>query len=252
MDYDATAIPAVYDRARGHSREVLDTWLRSVADCAERRHISTVLDLGCGTGRFSQELAGHFQATVIGIDPSARMLQVARAKTVLPTVHYRRARSEHLPLPDRAFDLIFISMVFHHFGDRARAASECRRVLNDDGIVFVRSSTLERVDGCPYVPFFPRSLSILRRVLPSRAALCAAFEGAGMKHVRTGVVTQRIADTYAQLADKLATGADSVLAQLSAVEMNTGIAALRRHATRVDPLPVTEEIDFFAFTTEPI
>src|SRR5438876_12065580 len=33
-----------------------------------------VLDLGCGTGRLSQALAVHFDATVIGIDPSRKML----------------------------------------------------------------------------------------------------------------------------------------------------------------------------------
>jgi cyclopropane fatty-acyl-phospholipid synthase-like methyltransferase len=37
-----------------------------VASCVGTRRLNTILDLGCGTGRFSESLAAHFDAEVVG------------------------------------------------------------------------------------------------------------------------------------------------------------------------------------------
>jgi len=46
-----------------------------------------ILDLGCGTGRFSAALRARFEAEVIGIDPSKKMLEQARS--FFPPVSHR-------------------------------------------------------------------------------------------------------------------------------------------------------------------
>ena len=80
MDYDSTTIPDGYDLARSHTPEVLDLWVTAIASCAGQSPINSVLDLGCGTGRFSQALTSRFAADVVGVDPSAKMLERAQAK----------------------------------------------------------------------------------------------------------------------------------------------------------------------------
>jgi 2-polyprenyl-3-methyl-5-hydroxy-6-metoxy-1,4-benzoquinol methylase len=57
MDYDLTDIPAVYDRGRDHGPEVLDLWMQAIESHLEGQTITRILDLGCGTGRFSEGLA---------------------------------------------------------------------------------------------------------------------------------------------------------------------------------------------------
>jgi 2-polyprenyl-3-methyl-5-hydroxy-6-metoxy-1,4-benzoquinol methylase len=69
MDYDNTDIPVVYDRGRDHGPEFLQLWM-DVVSSSVAGQIKTILDLGCGTGRFSEALASHFDAQVSGIDPS--------------------------------------------------------------------------------------------------------------------------------------------------------------------------------------
>lgn len=92
MDYDATAMPAVYDAGRGYSPQVLDLWLSTIARIAgAQRPIHDILDLGCGTGRYSGALSEHFGASVVAIDPSEKMLARARRKAAA-RVRYR-ARS---------------------------------------------------------------------------------------------------------------------------------------------------------------
>lgn len=80
MDYDATNIPVAYDRGRNHGPEVLHLWMNVVSSHVKGQRINTILDLGCGTGRFSEALAVRFDAEVIGIDPSKKMLEQARRK----------------------------------------------------------------------------------------------------------------------------------------------------------------------------
>lgn len=248
MDYDASEIAATYDRGRDHGSDFLGLWMDVVASQVKDQRIETILDLGCGTGRFSEALRVHFDAQVIGIDPSTKMLAQAEAKPHGRRVRYELGRAESIPVLDSSVDLIFMSMIFHHFEDPALAARECRRVLRDDGIAFLRTGTRERVDSYAYVDFFPQSLPLLDECLPTSAFVREVFESAGFRTLSHEPVTQEIAPSYAAYAEKLAAGADSVLAKLSPRDFDTGLNALRAHAA-VNDGAVFEPIDVFVFVT---
>jgi hypothetical protein len=108
------------------------------------RH-SLVVDLGCGTGRFSELLAAHLGALVISIDPSQKMIVHARRKRATGSVLFQRAAAEGLPLADGCVDLVFMSQAYHHVTDAPAVARECRRVLREGGYVCIRN-TVE--SGC--------------------------------------------------------------------------------------------------------
>jgi SAM-dependent methyltransferase len=178
MDYDLTEIPAGYDRGRDHGPEFLGLWMAALERYLHGLDVRRILDLGCGTGRFSEALATHFRAEVVGIDPSVKMLERAREKQHPDRVQYQFGSAEAISLPPRSADVIFISMSFHHFVDRASAARECRRVLRDQGVVCVRTGTREQIQSYPYVPFFPSTPPKLVEVLPDHAELREPFEAA--------------------------------------------------------------------------
>ena len=247
MDYDATDIPVAYDLGRDHGPEVLDLWMKVVSSHVEGERIDTILDLGCGTGRFSEALAVRFDAKVIGIDPSKKMLEQAQRKLRDQRIRYEVGRGESIPLADNSIDLIFMSMIFHHFDDPKLAARECRRVLRNGGTGFLRAGIRERIALYPYVDFFPESRPILEECLPTNTFVREVFEAAGFSTAAMQVVTQQIAKNYAAYADKLAVGADSVLASLSPGEFASGMHRLRSHATRVVDQAVFEPIDVFVF-----
>jgi ubiquinone/menaquinone biosynthesis C-methylase UbiE len=187
MDYDATAIPLVYDRGRSHGPEVLDLWMQTVERYSGNLPLSTILDLGCGTGRFSDALATWFRATVIGVDPSRQMLEQARVKPTKAAVQYVRGSGEVLPLAEGSCDLIFISMVFHHFNHPGAVARECRRVLRDGRILFLRAGTVEQIPEYPYVEFIPATKPLLYERLNAKREITDRFEAAGVFHSRDGV-----------------------------------------------------------------
>ena len=244
MDYDSTDIPISYDRGRDHGPEVTQLWMDVVASCSGNQRLNTIVDLGCGTGRFSESLATHFDARVCGIDPSKKMLEQAQRKRRDDRVRYLLGQGEAIPLTESSVDLIFSSMTFHHFNDPRLVARECRRVLREGGPVVLRTGTHDRIPSYPYVPFFPPSHPILDDVLPTCAYVREVFEAAAFITVRADVVIQQIAPDYATYAEKLAAGADSVLAQLSPADFQAGIEAMRVHS---DDKPVREPIDLFVF-----
>jgi ubiquinone/menaquinone biosynthesis C-methylase UbiE len=248
MKYDATSLPAAYDRARARSPEMIALWMNAVASHVHTaRPITSVADVGCGTGRFAEPLQSRFQARVIGIDPSREMLKRAIQKSAGERVQYVIGQGEDIPLRGDSMDLVFMSMVFHHFSDVSRVLGECRRVLRPGGFVFLRAGTADRIPFYPLTRYFPASVPIMERTLVSCKAIRDSFESCGFRTAYSGVLQQEIAASHAVYADQLAAGGDSVLIQLDRSDFEAGLEALRSYAAVADPLPVTEPLDFFVF-----
>jgi SAM-dependent methyltransferase len=138
-------------------------------------------------------------------------------------------------------------MVFHHFDDPWKVARECGHVLRPGGRIFVRAATVEQIPAYPYVPFIPASRPLLEERLPKKELVMQVFEAAGLQTMSVGVVVQEIAATYAAYVEKLAAGGDSILASLTASDLENGFDAIRAHSGKVDPKPVSEPIDVFVF-----
>ena len=246
MDYDATDIAATYDRGRDHGPEVLSLWMNVVSSYVQDQRIKTVLDLGCGTGRFTEALAVCFDAEVVGLDPSSKMLVQACEKQRDPRVRYELGRGENIPLHDDSVDLVFISMVLHHFNDPSVAVRECHRVLKTRATLFLRAGTRDCIPLYPYVDFFPESRPILETTLSARTSIRELFEAGGFTTFAEDVIVQEIAPNHVVYAEKLAANADSILAQLAPSDFDAGMNALRSYA-RTSNSPVTEPIDVLVF-----
>jgi SAM-dependent methyltransferase len=243
MDYDLVEIAATYDRARALTPEALSVWKRALTRDIDRAVVSRAVDVGCGTGRFSELLAGEFNCRVVGIDPSKKMLGEARRKVPTRGIIFMEGSGEAIPLPDRSADLEFMSMVYHHFADKAAVAREGRRVLRPGGYVCIRNSTRET--DFPHRRFFPAMESLIASDLPSRQDIKAVFGENGFTVVVAEVVKQVMAPNWEAFIAKTALRADSLLARLSDDEFQHGLSAMENHEHRGSS--VTEEIDWFVF-----
>jgi len=192
-----------------------------------------------------EALAGRFSARVAGMDLAAAMLRRALEKRTDTRVVYLQGRAEAIPLKTAAVDLVFVSMVFHHFSDRALAARECRRVLRPNGSALVRTGTREHIPDYAYVDYFPSTRCICEQRLPSKQQVGDVFREAGFHLAAHEVVTQQIAGSLAEYVGKLSPQSDSVLASLSAEEYSSGVAAMQERAAREEGTPIIEPLDLF-------
>jgi arsenite methyltransferase len=93
----------------------------------------SVLDVGCGTGFPTLELAQRLgpNASVTGIDPWAAAITRARRKAnvwAVDNVTFIDGGATAMPFPDDSFDLIVSNLGLNNFADPAAALAECRRV----------------------------------------------------------------------------------------------------------------------------
>ena len=73
-----------------------------------------VLDLGCGYGWHCSYAAERGAASVLGIDLSERMLEVARHCHSAPMIYYQKCDMEEVELPDGSIDVVLSSLAFHY------------------------------------------------------------------------------------------------------------------------------------------
>lgn len=106
---------------------------RTLSDWKGKR----VLDLGCGGGFVSEFLAAR-GAIVVGVDPSAPLLNVARGHSSgkALNIEYKVGTGEDIPAADGSFDVVVCVDVLEHVADLGKVLQEVRRVLKPQGLFF--------------------------------------------------------------------------------------------------------------------
>jgi SAM-dependent methyltransferase len=95
---------------------------------------TTVLELGCGTGSFTRELA-RSGADVVAIDVSPELLEIARANSSPPNVRYQIQNAYALSYSEGMFDSVVGSSVLHHL-EIKEALRDIIRVLKPGGTIY--------------------------------------------------------------------------------------------------------------------
>jgi 2-polyprenyl-3-methyl-5-hydroxy-6-metoxy-1,4-benzoquinol methylase len=93
-----------------------------------------VLELGCGTGSFTRELA-RSGAEIVAIDVSPELLEIANANTSAPNVQYQIQNAYALRYPEGMFDSVVGSSVLHHL-EIEDAIRDIYRVLKPEGTIY--------------------------------------------------------------------------------------------------------------------
>ncbi|MFE9834281.1 class I SAM-dependent methyltransferase [Streptomyces sp. NPDC005551] len=148
---------AVY--THGHHESVLrsHTW-RTAANSAGyllgslKPHMK-VLDIGCGPGTITADLAALVpEGRVTGVDSAPGVLDQARAMAAergLRNVDFAVADVHALDHPDDTFCVVHAHQVLQHVGDPVRALREMHRVTRPGGLVAVRDSDYSAMTWYP-------------------------------------------------------------------------------------------------------
>src|SRR5262245_57215413 len=97
----------------------------------------TVLDIGCGDGKITAELAKRVPlGRVAGIDRSENMVALARHLIVLPNVTFRLMDVQEIAF-DSEFDAVFSNSTLHWVPDYAAVSRGIARALKPNGRIFL-------------------------------------------------------------------------------------------------------------------
>lgn len=173
-------------------------WAPRVAEAAKIDRGQRVLDVACGTGILTREVAARTGPTgaVAGLDPSPGML--ALAARLAPEIEWRQGVAESVPFPDRSFDAVVSQFGLMFFADRSRAIREMARVSVTGGRLAVAVW-----DALRNIPAYDSEIELVERfagaqaadalrapfVLGDRTELVSLFEDAGAASVEVGTHT---------------------------------------------------------------
>jgi ubiquinone/menaquinone biosynthesis C-methylase UbiE len=97
---------------------------------------SRVLDLGCGTGRWSRYVADRV-AQVEAIDPGASIFAASRLLKDKKNVRVTQASSDLIPFADESFDFVMSLGVLHHIPDTQQALNDLICKLKQGGFALL-------------------------------------------------------------------------------------------------------------------
>jgi ubiquinone/menaquinone biosynthesis C-methylase UbiE len=240
-----------YDSARSLPPQTIALWLEELLSSIPRQEIKSILDLGCGTGQFTAALGEAFGCAVVGVEPSAAMLNIAGSRRV-SHVEWKQGQAENIPLGSRAVDLVFMSQVFHHLVEPRQALQEISRVLTPAGYLAIRNGTREHNDEIEWLKFFPEALEIEEKRMISRGGLVELVCGQPFVQISQRTVSQLTAFSYEEYFEKVSRRALSSLMAISDAAFQSGLQRLY-HWVNLQPhgLPVYEPLELFIFQREP-
>jgi SAM-dependent methyltransferase len=137
--FERAVDPRQYDRpdlawvAQGGERREAHIW-EYVAPLAETWCGRRIIDIGSGTGWLVARAASAGAAHVVGVEPSAELVAVARNR--YPAYEFHEAALEDFEA-DEAFDVALLVMVLSHFRSPDTAFRAVRRLLTPTGEIQV-------------------------------------------------------------------------------------------------------------------
>jgi ubiquinone/menaquinone biosynthesis C-methylase UbiE len=241
IDYD-TEQYRNYARGRALSERQLHVWLDAFAAVLPERRPLAGLDVGSGTGRFTPALAETF-GSVVGVEPSVRMREVAQAQPPHPGVRYLAGAAEDIPVPADSADYALMFLSWHHVQDKPAAVRELARVLRPGGRLLLRANFRDHHPRPWWLEYFPRGYEADAAIFQPLHEVIEMFTSAGWRVADYGTVTEPSVGTRAAMLERLRLRTLSLFGQLSPDEIEAGFRRLEASvATTPDtPAPVFPE-----------
>lgn len=104
-----------------------------------------ILDIGCGTGISTRQLARHGFEDVQGVDKDSKMLEEAQENKEFKHILYFQAQASKMPFRMGQFKAITCFSSFHWFSD-SLSINEMKRVLKKTGYIFI----VQKQDRVPF------------------------------------------------------------------------------------------------------
>ena len=155
----------------GHHGSVLRSHRRRTAEnsaaylLARLPDTARILDVGCGPGTITADLAARVPAgEVVGVDAAGDVLDMARQETGgQRNVRFEVGDVYHLAFEDAEFDVVHAHQVLQHLSDPVAALAEMRRVCRPGGLIAARDADYGGIFWFPEDPEMAEWRSLYQR-----------------------------------------------------------------------------------------
>ena len=164
----------------GHHESVLRSHLWRTAEnsaqflLAQLREDAAVLDVGCGPGNITADLAARVpRGTVTGVDQSVDVVSRAsrdHPREKYPNLHFTVGDVFSLAYDDATFDVVYVHQVLQHLSDPVGALREMRRVLKIGGVLAARDADYGGFLWFPGDPVLDQWMDLYHRVTERNGA----------------------------------------------------------------------------------
>lgn len=117
-------------------------WARELIAKLHLAGSERILDIGCGDGKITAEMAGLLpQCFILGVDNSQEMIALAQRNHNAPNLRFAWADAQNLPLDGEfahEFDVVFSNATLHWVKDHAPVLAGIRRALAPSGRILLQ------------------------------------------------------------------------------------------------------------------
>lgn len=174
-------VKAKYDNighAYDHTRKADPGITMILADLLNLRPGDQVLDIGCGTGNYSNAV-WQKDIHMTGMDPSELMLIEAKRRN--QKINWTRGEVETMPFEDGSFNKILATLTIHHWDSLNQGFCEAFRVLEPGGKMVLFTSTSEQMEGYWLNHYFPSMLERSIHQMPKKGEILEAVKATGFQ-----------------------------------------------------------------------
>lgn len=243
---DYSELAGTYDAYRRPLDESRDVWLQALIRLGRLDSPSDILEVGCGTGRWTIPLAQKHR--VFGLDPFAEMIHEARQKDGAEHVNWVLGAAPHLPFPSESFDRVLFVLVLQHINGIEETFRETHRVLRTGGLVLIRTCAHDYIRQYPLGDFFPGYRDLELAAFPETEALRRTLADIGFKEVQSEDVSQTVTHPAAEYLEKVRNRFISTLYRIGKENFRTGFERLA--AELKDKESITYTIEHEHITAE--
>lgn len=228
---DYSKIAKVYDDARPLSEKNINIWLKLISEKINIQGDITLLDLGCGTGRFTIPIATQLGYSVTGADASKDMVIKASVKKDAERAMWDVQDASSLTYSDDSFDAVFMSHLLHHIDAPLKVLGECYRVLKPGGVLLNRYGALEDFNDPEHV-FFSEVIEIDKERCATKSQMENWFTMTGFSRVSSKTITQQTYQKAEERFEAVKLKSTSVLTLISKASYEKGLETFQQYITQ--------------------
>ena len=143
-------------------------WRKSLVKWMESDDPKQILDVATGTGELAIALWKNFRVKITAVDLSQEMLNLAdkKIKELRADITIQKANAENLPFESNKFDAVSVGFGVRNFENLEKGLSELRRVVKENGNVYILEfSKMEGVLSPLYNFYFRKVLPFLAKMI---------------------------------------------------------------------------------------